>query len=212
MGFSLTIIIIAVTCLVSYLAFQNRALMDRFIFNPYLIKREGQWYRAITSGFLHGDYNHLLINMFVLYFFGRNVEILYGRYLGEYGLVAFLALYFLALLISDLTTYRKHKDNPRYLSLGASGAVMAVLFADIIMDPMNTIYLYAIVPLNAVLFGIAYLGYTWYQSKQSGGNVNHDAHFLGAIFGIVFTILLRPAFAMEFIEKITTGISSLLGG
>jgi len=212
MGLSVTIIIIGITCVVSYLAFQNRALMDRFIFNPYLIKREGQWYRAITSGLLHGDYNHLLINMFVLYFFGRNVEYFYGEYFGQYGLLAYLTLYVLGLLVSDLTTYMKHKDNPRYLSLGASGAVMAVLFADILIDPMNTIYLYAIIPLNAVLFGVLYLGYTWYQSKQSGGNVNHDAHFLGAIFGIVFTLILRPAFAMEFIEKITSGVSRLLGG
>jgi len=104
----ITYIIIGITAFVSYQAFQNRSIMDRFIFSPYLAKREGQWYRAITSGFLHADMTHLVVNMLVLYFFGRNVEIAFGHYLGQFGPIAYLILYVLGLLISDAYILSSH--------------------------------------------------------------------------------------------------------
>ena len=145
---------------------------------------------------------HLLINMFVLYSFGQAVEYYYEREFGGNAVWFYMALYVGALVASDLFTYNKHKEDVMYRGLGASGAVSAVVFASILFDPMGEISLYFVIKMPSIVLGIGYLAYSWYMSKNSRDNVNHDAHFYGAVFGFVFTLLLHPSLLSEFIGKI----------
>ena len=182
-----TFAIIALNVLISLIGFSSAGMVDKMIMWPYGVKRNRQFYRFISSGFLHADFTHLFFNMFTFYFFGRNVEIYFNVYnLG--GMYAYIALYLLALVISDIPSYLKHQDDSRYRSLGASGAVSAVVFAAIIFDPWSRIYLFAAVPLSAFLFAVLYIVYCIYMSRRNADNVNHDAHLWGALFGLIFTI------------------------
>ena len=186
--YPITILLIAANAIFSFIGFSNSTLMYKTIGWPYYEKREKQYYRFITSGFLHADWMHLIFNMFTLFFFGRNIEIIFSA-AGLGGDIAYLALYFLALIAADIPSYLKHQDNEEYRSLGASGAVSAVVFASIIFTPWGQIGIYGI-PISMLLYAILYLVYCIYMSKKSADNVNHDAHLWGSIFGLVFTILL----------------------
>jgi membrane associated rhomboid family serine protease len=204
MGFpaSITIILVVVNCLVSFLAFQNRALQQRLIFNAYVIHQRGQWYRFITSGFIHADWMHLIVNMFVLYTFGQIVETDYAEIFADKGTYYYLLLYFGGLAISIAPTYAKQKENPGYNSLGASGAVASVMFAFILFHPMENLYLYGLIRLPGILFGALYLGYCYWAGKKQRDFINHDAHFWGALFGFAFTIILKPAVIQFFINQL----------
>ncbi len=195
--FSQTIIIIIVTALISFGAFNNRTLYNDLILYPPAINR-GQYYRFLTSGFIHADLQHLLFNMLTLYFFGKVMEDYLNAELGGW---AFLTLYLGAIIISDIPSYLKNKDNAGYASLGASGGVSAVLFAFIILAPWSTIYLF-ILPVPAIIFGVLYMGYSIYMSKKGTDNVNHDAHLWGAIFGIVFILINMPEEISGFIQRV----------
>jgi membrane associated rhomboid family serine protease len=195
--FSQTLIIIIVTALVSFGAFNNRTLYNDLILYPPAINR-GQYYRFITSGFIHADIQHLLFNMLTLYFFGGVMEDFLN---GELGKWAFLALYLGGIIISDIPSYLKNKNNPGYASLGASGGVSSVLFAFILLSPWSTIYVF-ILPVPAIIFGVLYMGYSIYMGKKGTDNVNHDAHLWGAIFGIVFILINMPQEVAGFIERI----------
>ena len=201
----MTIIIIAITAIISITAFQNRALMDKWIMQPYLIKENKEYYRFITSGFLHAGWMHLLINMFVLYSFGRVVELYFAEYFGAKGNYYFLFMYVAAIVISDIPTYLKNNTYYNYASLGASGAVAAVLFASILFQPMATIYVYFI-PVPGIVLGPLYLYYSARMSRNAGDHINHDAHFYGAAFGFVFTALLKPTLIIYFFQQILNGI------
>src|SRR3569832_1713378 len=142
---SITIILVVANCIVSLLAFQNTLLRQRFIFNPYVIRQRGQWYRFITSGFIHADWMHLLVNMFVLYSFGQIVEADYADIFDDKGTYYYLLLYFGGLAVSIAPTYAKQKENPGYNALGASGAVASVMFAFILFHPMHNLYLYGFI-------------------------------------------------------------------
>ncbi|MEN8928905.1 MAG: rhomboid family intramembrane serine protease [Flavobacteriales bacterium] len=189
---SITLIIIIVTVAVSLYASENEDLKRQLLFNPYSVVHHNKYYKIITHAFIHADLLHLGINMYVLHSFGSYLEQLFVRMFGEIGLFYFVILYFGGISVATLPSIWKHKDNPHYNSLGASGAVSAVLFSFIVLNPMAELGLFAIIPLNATLFGVLYIGYEMYQNKQGRTNIAHDAHLLGAVFGIIFTILLSP--------------------
>ena len=191
-----TIILIAVTAVFSFIGFSNRGFMDKTIGWPYFEKKNKQYYRFISSGFLHADWMHLIFNMFTLYFFGRNVETFFilGNLGGE---ASYLVLYFLGMIVADIPGYFKHKDDYNYRSLGASGAVSAVVFASIVFTPWTSIYLYGALKISAAVYAVLYIVYCVYSGRQNAGNVNHDAHLWGSIFGLVFTLILIAVFRMD---------------
>ena len=195
-------IIIAITAVVSFYAFSNAEVMRRFIMNPYLVNTRSQYYRFITSGFLHKDHVHLIFNMIALYFFGPIVETIFNAVFGPIGVFYFVVLYLIALVVSDIPSYFKHVQNPGYNSLGASGAVSAVVFAFILFLPLEKICLYFVLCINGFILGIIYLIYSYYQGKKGGDLINHDAHFYGAVFGMVFCIILYPNSINVFWEQL----------
>lgn len=194
--------IILATVLFSYSAFRRPQLLEVMAMRPYLIYTRGQWWRFLTSGLVHANWPHLLINMLVFYSFGTVVLNYYQAYFPQWGTGYFILLYVAGIIISDLPTYFQHYRNSWYASIGASGAVSAVTFAFVLIDPRNTIYLMGVIPMPAIVWGIAYLAYSHIMSYRGGDNINHSAHFTGAVFGLAFTLLLRPAFAEEFIRKL----------
>ena len=191
----MTLAIIAITCLVSLVAMSNVRIMQQLWFEPFVIKARGDWFRFVTHAFVHADRFHLFVNMLVLYMFGTNVEVLYGRLDDGPSMLPFIFLYLGGILFSALPSYKKHIHNPNYRAVGASGATSAVLFAHILMLPTAPLQLIILPGVNIPgwIFGIAYLAFEWYQDKRGGDNVAHDAHFYGALYGIAFTALLEPS-------------------
>lgn len=180
-----TMILIAANVIISLIGFSNTAFFERTIMHPYSVKRNNEYYRFITSGFLHIDQKHLFFNMFTLYFFGTNLEyILTIKNLG--GKPTYLLLYFSALVLSDIGSFVKYKNHYNYRTLGASGAVSAVVFAAIIFNPWDLLFIFGIIPLPAIIYAALYIYYCIYMSKRGGDNINHDAHLWGAVFGLVF--------------------------
>lgn len=198
----LTYIIIGVTTLVSLYAMKTPAVLSAFMMNPYYTHRHQQYYRFITSGFIHKDHTHLLWNMLSFYFFGTAIEREFAALFGSAGALYFIALYILAIIISDLPTYFKHRDHPAYNSLGASGGVSAVIFAFIIFQPLADICLYFALCMPGFILGALYIIFSWYQGKKSNDNINHDAHLYGALFGFVFCVVVAPSSIGNFIEQI----------
>ncbi len=199
---TITVGIIAVTCLISFAAFSSTKILNELIMWPTAVREKNQWYRFLTSGFLHGDTMHLLFNMFTLYIFGQQIvepgcEELSGKWM-------YLVLYFGGMVIADIPSYMKHKNDYNYRSLGASGAVSAVVFAGILFYPTMKMGFFIIPPIiPAYIFGPLYLVYCVYSAKQSRDNINHDAHFWGAIFGLAFPLMLHPFLFMRMINLIT---------
>lgn len=191
-----TTAIIIITVIISLIAWQNRTLMGRLIFDPISITRFKQYDRFVTHGFIHADGMHLLFNMFTLYFFGRVIE---KFYIGRFGALGFVGFYVLAIIVAIIPTYLKNKNNSRYLGLGASGAVSAVLFSFILFSPWQTLYFFGILPLPAIVFAVLYTAYSIYADRRGTGNVNHSAHLYGAAFGVIATILIEPTLALHFI-------------
>src|SRR5262245_28366730 len=198
----MTTTILAVTLVASVICFQRRDLMDKWMFNPYKIRRRNEWYRFLTSGFIHADWVHILVNMFVFYSFGQAVESYYRDIFGDGWRNYFLLLYFGGMAASVLPTYSQQKENPEYNALGASGAISAVVFAFILFRPFAKIYLFAALPMPAVVYGGLYLVYCYYAARRSDDHINHDAHFWGALYGVCITLLLKPALLPYFIDQI----------
>lgn len=196
---SLTLVIIAATCVVSFLAFRDNTLMQRLILWPPAVARQRQYYRLVSYGLVHADGQHLLFNMFTLFFFGRAMEGLYTRYLGGLGYVLF---YVGALVASILPTYAQNRENPNYRSLGASGAVSAVLFAFILVQPWATIFVFFF-PLPAILYAVLYVGYSIYMDRRGTDSINHSAHLWGAAYGVAFTLVMEPRILARFLEQLT---------
>jgi membrane associated rhomboid family serine protease len=201
MNFDITLVIIVITAIISIQAFSNAGLMQKLIFNPYSINHKKQWYRFLSAGFLHADWMHLLVNMFVLFSFGSAVQKYYAYFFGSAGTYLFILLYLSSIVAANASTYFAHKSNPGYNGLGASGAVSAVVFASILFQPTTKIYLYGLIGIPGYLAGIAYLAYSQYASKNSQDNVNHEAHFYGAVYGIVFTLVFKPSVFKFFLNQ-----------
>ncbi|MFW5793305.1 MAG: rhomboid family intramembrane serine protease [Bacteroidota bacterium] len=200
---STTIFIIIITAITSFLAFRDESIFNKMKFNPYMVLHRKEWYRFLSYSLLHADWGHLLINMFVLYSFGSLVEEIFKHYFESNSLLYFLLLYIGGVVFSVIFSFVRHKHNHWYNAVGASGAVSAVLFSSIIMYPQGEIILLLLpIPIPAFIFGILYLAYSAYMAKKAKDNVGHDAHFWGAVYGILFTIALRPAFFSEFFLKI----------
>ena len=193
-----TLIIIAITAIVSFMAFNNARLMNDLILWPPAITRSREYHRLVTYGLVHADFGHLLFNMITLYFFGRYME---GFYTSALGTLGFVLFYILALVVSILPTYLKNKSNPNYRSLGASGAVSAVLFSFILFQPWSRIIVF-VLPMPAIVYAVLYVGYSIYMDRRGQGNVNHSAHLWGAAFGIAFTLVIRPEVLSHFLAQL----------
>nr|WP_262907644.1 rhomboid family intramembrane serine protease [Hymenobacter sp. BT770] len=208
-------ILIGLTVAISAYAWSKDELMNAWIMEPYRMARSGgQWYRLLTSGFLHADWAHLLFNMFAFYSFGPVVLRALAEGYGEvFGLGLFLLLYLGGIILSDLPTYFQHRDNPGYRSLGASGGVSSVLFASILLFPVNNngggIIIFPIpFPIQPFVFGVLYLAYSWYMGRRRADNINHDAHFYGALYGVVLLLALMPFAGPAFINQISLFVQS----
>ena len=196
--FNHTITIILITVMISLIAFSQRAVMDRLIFWPPAIQQKAQYDRFITHGFIHTDGMHLLFNMFTLFFFGSIIESFYRQYLYDLGFVLF---YLGALIFAILPSYLKHKNDSRWASLGASGAVSAVLFAYILFQPWKLIFVFFI-PVPAIIFAVLYVAYSIWSGKKGNSNINHSAHLWGAAYGVIMTIMIEPKVIPHFFNQL----------
>lgn len=189
--FSITLIIIIITAIISFTAFNNQKVMNDLIFYPPAVTYHQQYYRFISCGFIHADVAHLAFNMISFYLFGRFVEAKFLQIFGQGGNLLYLALYLLALVVSLLPTYFKNKDNQNYRSLGASGAVSAVVFAGLMVAPYVKVGFFLIPPfIPGFVFGPLFLIISAWLDRKGGGNINHSAHLWGALFGVVFLIVV----------------------
>jgi membrane associated rhomboid family serine protease len=193
-----TYLIIAITCVISFLAFRNEKLISDLILWPPAISRGKQYYRLISYGFIHADGQHLLFNMITLFFFGRLIEQFVMGYVGTLGFAAF---YLSAIVVSILPTYMKNIGNPAYRSLGASGAVSAVLFGFVLLQPWTTIYIFFI-PCPAIVYAVVYIAYSIYMDRQNSDNINHSAHLWGAAYGVLFLLAMEPRLFGVFLQAL----------
>jgi len=198
----MTIILIVITVAVSYAAFKSPKLMDQLQFNASKIVHKNEYHRLITHAFIHANWEHLLVNMIVLFSFGQAIEVYFKDYFGNNAILDYVLLYFGGILVSNIYALIKHRNNFFYNSVGASGAVSAVLFAAIFFDPWNMIYFFGILPIPGIVFAALYLVYSYQMSTKQKDNVAHDAHFLGALFGFIFPILLNPQLFETFLDKL----------
>lgn len=199
----ITYAVIALISIVSFLAFNNRELFTRLKFNPYLIHEKKEYHRFLSHGLVHADLAHLLINMFVLYSFGSIVEYIFREIFNTKGNLLYILMFIGALAFSSLFDYGKHKKDIYYNAVGASGAVAAVVFSSILLYPAGEIYLFFIpIGIPAPIFGILYLVYSAYMAKKGTDNIGHNAHFWGAIFGVTFTIAIKPSIFLSFLDQI----------
>jgi membrane associated rhomboid family serine protease len=194
-SFAILALTVAVSCMG---LFVSPRIIERNLLRPYFLVRDKRYDTLITKGFVHADVSHLFFNMLTLYFFGPYLE-------RTIGTPKFVALYFIGLLIASLGTFFRRRRDPNYASLGASGAINTVLFAFIVYYPLVNIYVFFAIPVPAFLYAILYLGYSFWASKNARDNVNHDAHFDGAIVGLLFVLITEPSAWMG-------GLSRLFGG
>jgi membrane associated rhomboid family serine protease len=199
----ITYVIIGFTVVISLYAMKNQAVLQRLIFNPYVVAHRKEYYRFISSGFIHNDHMHLIFNMLSLYFFGAVIERQFGMIFGPRGDLYYIMLYGLGIIVSDIPSFIKHKENPRYNSLGASGGVASIIFAFMLLRPLDKIYLYFAIGIPGFILGPLYLIFSYYQGRKANDNINHDAHLFGALFGLLFMAVLYPQAIPEFFEQIS---------
>jgi len=196
------LIIVIITAAISIYAFNNRQLSDKLCLKPNLVYHRFHVHRILTHSLLHGDWTHLIVNMYVLYMFGEVCLKYFSLYFGGKANFYFLTLYVFSLVFSSLYSIIKHRNNPHYSAVGASGAVTAVVFTTIFFDPWNKLLFFGIIPVPGIIFGVLYLAYSIYMGKKNSDNIGHDAHFTGAIFGFIFPLLLDFQLVWQFIDKL----------
>lgn len=199
----ITYFLIGLTAITSIMAFSNRSLYEKLLFSPYMISAHRQGFRFLTHALVHADWMHLAVNMFVLLSFGRAVEFYFSSLFGIKGAYFYSLLYIGGIVLSSTPSYAKHKNDYLYRAVGASGAVSAVVFASIIINPLSPIrFVFLPIDIPAFIFGGMYLAYSAYMARKGSDNIGHDAHFWGAVFGLSFTVLLKPAIFTGFIGQI----------
>jgi len=213
MNISITLIIIALTCIISFQAFSNPEMRAKLLFRPVDI-RNGEYYRFFTSGLIHADFSHLLFNMWALYIFGERVEsVFYNDLFGPVvGRVAYIIFYFSAIAIASLPSYFRYQDNYAYSALGASGAPSALSLIFILFHPWMW---FIFPPLPGILLAVGYIWYSSYMDKKGTDHIGHNAHLTGAIYGIVFivvaSLLLKPELIDYMIAQLLAGPKPLPG-
>lgn len=202
----MTYLLIAFTALVSIPAFRNHEWFSRLQFNAYQVYHRREFHRLLTHGFLHANWTHLLVNMFVLFFFGPVVETTMQQIIGpgmyHWHRLIFMLFYFLGIVVASLISLYKYRENPWYNSVGASGAVSAVIFFYIFFNPWEMIYFYGILPVPGIIMGVLYLVYSQYMSRRGTDNVNHDAHLIGALFGFIFPLIINFRLIGVFLDRL----------
>ena len=199
-----TLIIILVTAGVSILCFTGTLNINSWVFNAYQVWHRKQWYRMLSYGLVHSGWGHLIFNMLTLYFFGPVVEQYFAAAFGATtGGILFAVLYVSAIAVSTLGDMLKYRDDYYYNAVGASGAVSAILFASILFEPKMGIYIFMIpIPVPGYIFAPLYLLYCWYMAKRNMDNIGHTAHFWGAVYGLVFPLLCKPAILSHFLNQL----------
>ncbi|MDF1571822.1 MAG: rhomboid family intramembrane serine protease [Bacteroidales bacterium] len=202
----MTIILVVVISLVSVLAFRFRKQADRFVLLPQRVVHHREYFRVISHAFLHVDYVHLVVNMIVLFSFGTSVESIF-RNLESHDVIRsphlhLAILSFIGITGSSISTILKHRNDPDYAAVGASGLVSAIVFTHIFFQPMQKIYFYFAIPIPGLVFGILYLVYSSYMSRKQKDNINHDAHIWGAVIGFFYPVLMHPPLIRYFFENL----------
>jgi membrane associated rhomboid family serine protease len=203
----ITYILLAINIGMSLMGFQNRNFFEKYLFRPYNVAHNrSQWYTVFTHTFLHANFPHLLFNMIALYSFGPALEKYeFARYFGGKAEFYYILLYVGAIMVSSLPALEKYKDTYAYAAVGASGAVSAVVFSFILINPKAGIgFMFIPIPIPAWIFGALFMAYSWYMSKHGRDNIGHDAHLWGGLFGLALTLVLHPAFFSGFINQILT--------
>ena len=205
MGISITILIILFTSLISFQGFSKYIFIDRLKHSPSREWTNKEYYRLLTSGFVHADWTHLLVNMFVLYSFGELIE---NYIIAEFGKpggrLIFLVMYLLNIILANIPTLIRHRHNPSFSSIGASGSVSGIIFIFILMQPWSILYLFFVIPIPAIILGIGYLIYSSWAANKEHGRIDHLAHFAGAIAGMVMIIILKKEILTEFFHKLVS--------
>lgn len=202
---SFTLMLTIITGLVSFMGFNNPEIIMRLSHYPYAVERKKEYYRFLTSGFVHANWAHLLFNGLALYTFGLHVERQYQFIFGdEMGKILFLVMYLTTIVVAGIQDFLQHRNNPGYYAVGASGGVSGILFASILFDPWSTIYIYFI-PIWSIVAGILYLAYSWWAARNANDHIGHNAHFYGGIFGFIFTVLIAPFTLAHFLDALMKG-------
>jgi membrane associated rhomboid family serine protease len=202
-GLSITLLIIIFTGIISYQGFARYEVIDRLKHFPVREAGNKEFYRLLTSGFVHADWTHLLINMFVLYGFGQVIEMyLVFHFRPILGHIIYVVLYLLNIVLANLPTAITHRNNPMFSSIGASGAVSGIVFIYILIQPWSILYLFFIIPVPAIIAGIGYLIYSSWAARRGQGRLDHSAHFAGAIAGVIMITLLLPKIIPEFFDRL----------
>ena len=199
-------LIIVLTSLISIQAFRNPEWFSRLQFNAYQIYHRREYHRLLTHGFLHANWTHLIVNMLVLFFFGpyaeRQLRVILPQDMQHFSPLVFLLFYLAAVVMASSITVFKQKDNAWYNAVGASGAVSAIIFFFIFFNPWELIYFYGILPIPGVIMGALYLIYSQVMIRRGTDNVNHDAHFVGAVFGFLFPLLINVKLILVFLDRL----------
>jgi membrane associated rhomboid family serine protease len=196
-------IIIGASSIFSVMCWRNPELFAKYQLNAYKIFHAKQYIRVLSHAFMHANWAHLLVNMLVLWSFGKALTYYFSLIWGNYAVIHFLLLYFFGIIASSVFSIIKHKDNPEYNAVGASGATSAVVFACMFFEPWRLIYFFGIIPIPGIVFGALYLIYSYRMSKQGNDNIGHDAHFWGALFGFVYPMIAKPQLIQHFIYQLT---------
>lgn len=199
MTISLTFILIGLTLLISYQAFSNPDMKYKLAFHPSSVSEFGEWYRFLSSGFVHNDWSHLILNMYVFYLFGTALEPVFTTVIFDplVGRLVFLFFYISAIIVADIPTFFKHRDNAGYSSVGASGATSALMMAYILFAPWGW---FIFPPLPGIIFAVGFLWYSSYMARRGGDLIAHDAHLWGAVYGVAFMIAVAGIFKPELLD------------